>query len=117
MMDALSKYPDDLDLKFLHGVDTPLLVLAHETGHLWLTRALFRDAATTSDALLGRQLAHWSFFMNSSASFLEGNEIQDLGRWFQTTAASVRYSPLDQYLMVRRPTRSRRSSMYGASRA
>ena len=38
--------------------------------------------------------------MNSSASFLEGNEIQDLGGGrFQTTAASLRYSPLDQYLM------------------
>lgn len=100
MMDSLSKYPDDLNQKFLNGVDTPLSVLAHETGHLWLTRALFRDGATTSDALLGRQLAHWSFFANTSASFLEGNEIQDQGGGrFQTTAASVRYSPLDQYLM------------------
>ena len=100
MMDNLSKYPDDLNQKFLNGVDTPLSVLAHETGHLWLTRVIFRDGATTSDALLGRQLAHWSFFANTSASFLEGNEIQDQGGGrFQTTAASVRYSPLDQYLM------------------
>ena len=38
--------------------------------------------------------------MNSSASFLEGNEIQDLGGGqFKTTAASLRYGPLDQYLM------------------
>jgi hypothetical protein len=100
MMDTLSKYPDDLNQKFLNGVDSDLSVLAHETGHMWLTRALFRDGSTSSNALLGRQLAHWSFFMNSSASFLEGNEIQDQGGGrFQTTAASVRYSPLDQYLM------------------
>jgi hypothetical protein len=38
--------------------------------------------------------------MMSSASFLEGNEIQDLGGGqFKTTAASLRYGPLDQYLM------------------
>jgi hypothetical protein len=100
MMDSITKYPDDLNQRFLNGIDSALSVLAHETGHRWLTRALFRDGATTSDALLGRQLAHWSFFMNSGASFLEGNEIQDLGAGrFQTTAASMRYSPLDQYLM------------------
>ena len=100
MMDTIAKYPDDLTKKFLNGVDTALSVLAHETGHLWLTRVLFRDGATTSDALLGRQLAHWSFFMQSGASFLEGNEIQDQGGGrFSTTAASLRYSPLDQYLM------------------
>jgi hypothetical protein len=100
MMDSLGKYPDDLTQRFLNGVDSPLSILAHETGHRWLARALVRDGVTTSDVLLGRQLAHWSFFMNSYASFLEGNEIQDLGGGrFQTTAASVRYSPLDQYLM------------------
>ena len=100
MMDNLAKYPDDLTQKFLNGVDSALSVLAHETGHRWLARALFRDGATPSDALLGRQLAHWSFFMNSGASFLEGNEIQDQGGGrFSTTSASLRYSPLDQYLM------------------
>lgn len=100
MMDAIAKYPDDLAQRFLNGVDSVLSVLAHETGHRWLTHVLVREGATTSDVLLGRQLAHWSFFTNSSASFLEGNEIQDLGGGrFQTTAASLRYGPLDQYLM------------------
>ena len=100
MMDTLAKYPDDFARKFLNGVDSVLSILAHETGHRWLAHVLLRDGAGTTDVLLGRQLAHWSFFMNSSGSFLEGNEIQDLGGGrFQTTAASVRYGPLDQYLM------------------
>jgi len=101
MMDVITKYPEDPTTLFLAGVDSALSVLAHESGHRWLTRALFRDASgAVSDALLGRQLAHWSFFMNSSASFLEGNEIQDLGGGqFRTTGASLRYGPLDQYLM------------------
>jgi hypothetical protein len=101
MMDALTKYPEDPAVVFLADVDSTLSVLAHETGHRWLTHALFREAGgSVSDALLGRQLAHWSFLMHSSASFLEGNEIQDLGGGqFRTAGASLRYGPLDQYLM------------------
>jgi hypothetical protein len=100
MMDTVAKYPEEPAAIFLSGVDSALSILAHETGHRWLTQARFLDGGRPSDALLGRQLSHWSFFMNSSASFLEGNEIQDLGGGqFKTVAASVRYGPLDQYLM------------------
>jgi hypothetical protein len=100
MMDNISKYPADPGQIFLGGTDSALSVLAHETGHRWLTSALFLQNGAPSEALLGRQLAHWSFFMHSSASFLEGNEIQDLGGGqFKTTAASLRYGALDQYLM------------------
>jgi hypothetical protein len=100
MMDTITKYPADPATVFLGGVDSALSVLAHETGHRWLARASFLEGGALSEALLGRQQAHWSFFMNSSASFLEGNEIQDLGGGqFRTTAASLRYGPLDQYMM------------------
>jgi hypothetical protein len=99
MMDDLGKYPADLNRRFL-GADTALSVLAHEVGHRWLADALFKDGDRSSDDLLGRDGVHWNFFMNSEGSFLEGNQIQDLGAGrFQTTAAAVRYSPLDQYLM------------------
>ena len=54
--------------------------------------------------------------MNSGASFLEGNEIQDQGSGrFQTTAASLRYSPLDQYLMGLRGAEEVPSFFYVAS--
>jgi hypothetical protein len=98
-MDAISKYPDDLNRRFL-GEDSTLSVLAHEAGHRWLANALFRDGSTTSRELLGRGEVHWSFFADTDGSFLEGNDIeaQSDGR-FRTAGASLRYSALDQYLM------------------
>jgi hypothetical protein len=99
VMDRLSKYSDDPSTKVL-GESTTLAVLAHETGHRWLARLMFRDAGQPSDALLGRQRAHWSFFMDSDASVMEGNDIEDLrGGSFRTIAASQRYGRLDLYAM------------------
>jgi len=50
--------------------------------------------------LLGRQSSHWSFFLDTDASFLEGNEIieESPGR-FRTVETVSRYSRLDLYLM------------------
>ena len=98
-MDQIGKYPDDLNQRFL-GEDSALSVLAHEVGHRWLANARFRDGATTSTELLGRDDVHWSFFFDSDGSFMEGNDIatQADGR-FRTAGASLRYSALDQYLM------------------
>jgi hypothetical protein len=103
-MDSITKYPDDPERVFL-GEDSGLAVLAHEVGHRWLARALFKDGEINSHELLGRDEVHWSFFMDSDGSHLEGNDIQDLGAGqFQTVAAGVRYSALDQYLMgIRAP--------------
>jgi hypothetical protein len=99
-MDRVSKYGDAPSAK-LFGEISPLGVLAHETGHRWLARLVFRDAdRTVSDQLLGRQLAHWSFFMDSDGSVMEGNEIEDQrGGVFRTIAAPERYSRLDMYAM------------------
>jgi hypothetical protein len=104
MMDDLAKYPADPHA-IAFSPDSTLSILAHETGHRWLAQVLFRSAERNSDALLGRADVHWSFFMNSLGSYLEGNEIEDVGAGrFQTIAASTRYSPLDQYLMgIRSP--------------
>jgi hypothetical protein len=80
---------------------SPLGVLAHETAHRWLARLQFLDAdRRTSDALLGRQRAHWSFFMDSDGSVMEGNEIQALsGGQFRTATTSEKFSRLDLYAM------------------
>jgi len=76
-------------------------ILGHETGHRWLARLRFRDAqAAANGALLGRGDVHWSFFFDSDASVLEGNEIVDAGGGrFATTDIVRRFSPLDQYAM------------------
>jgi hypothetical protein len=100
VMDTIAKYPDDPMQVFL-GENSTLSVLGHEVGHRWLAYLEFRDhTGAQSEALLGRDQVHWSFFMDSDASVMEGNDIEDLGGGsFRTTAAVQRYSRLDQYAM------------------
>ena len=105
-MGPLDDYPGDPYALF-SGVPhlSMLSVLAHELGHRHLAYAWFTDPATDSfsTAILGRQLAHWSFFFHTSASVLEGNAIRDNGAEvdprFETYAAGQTFSDLDQYLM------------------
>jgi hypothetical protein len=100
VMDWVGKYPDDPAQRFL-GENNTLSVLGQEVGHRWLAYVDFRDrTGARSDALLGRDLAHWSFFFDSDASVMEGNDIEDLGGGqFRTVDAVRRFSRLDQYLM------------------
>ena len=83
--------------------------MGQEVGHRWLAFLEFRDrTGQRSDALLGRDLAHWSFFFDSDASVMEGNDIEDLGGGqFRTVDAVKRYSLLDQYAMGLVPDRAR----------
>jgi hypothetical protein len=99
-MGTLARYPDDPETTFL-GTNNTLDVLGQESGHRWLAFLHFIDEnGQSSDALLGRDLAHWSFCHNSLASDMEGNELrEDGGDRFTTIAATERYSPLDQYAM------------------
>ena len=84
--------------------DTPLSILSHEAGHLFLAYASIADPQNPSaQPMLGYQAAHWSFFFNSEASFLEGERILDRGAGvspqFVTAETVNHYAPLDQYLM------------------
>lgn len=99
-MDSIAKFPDDPSTKFL-GENNTVSVIGQEVGHRWLAYLQFSDHdRQPSNALLGRDQAHWSFFFNSDASVMEGNRIQDLGGGsFRTVAAVERYSLLDQYAM------------------
>jgi hypothetical protein len=100
VMDWIGKYPEDPQQVFL-GENSTVSVLGQEVGHRWLAFLEFRNhTGATSEALLGRDQAHWSFFLDSDASVMEGNDIEDLGGGsFRTTAAVQRYSRLDQYAM------------------
>src|SRR5262249_50871513 len=98
-MDALSKFPDDPGQKFL-GENTTLSILGQEAGHRWLAYMEFRDGSANSSELLGRDQSHWSFFFDSDASNMEGNDIADTGNGaFRTVGAVSQYSALDQYAM------------------
>ena len=83
-MGPLSQYPPSPDARVpARGTvgDTPVTVIAHEAGHLFLAYASVRDAADPlARPMLGFQSAHWFFGFNSDASLLEGNRIQDRGR-------------------------------------
>ncbi len=102
-----SQYPTDpFGIVPSRGVigDSPVTVLAHETGHLFL--ALVSVPSPTNAAfppMLGAGLAHWAFPFNSDASVLEGTRILDQGAGstprYRTTATVQQYSALDQYLM------------------
>jgi hypothetical protein len=99
VMDWLGKYPDNPAQQFL-GANNTLSVLGQEVGHRWLAFFDVRHNGEASDVLLGRGGAHWSFFFDSDASVMEGNDIQDLGGGsFVTVAAVQRFSLLDQYAM------------------
>ena len=100
----LSQYPADpngLVAARAPQHDTPLTILAHETGHLFLAFASVGSPAALP--MLGFQLAHWSFLFDSEASVLEGERIVDQGAGvspeFMTTDLAQEYAPLDQYLM------------------
>ena len=103
----LSQYPRDPNgtvSSRSSSRDTPLTIIGHEAGHLWLALASVREPANAeSRPMLGRQSAHWAFTFNSEASLLEGNRIQDDGPGasprFRTVAVTEGYAPLDQYLM------------------
>jgi hypothetical protein len=99
-MDRVGKYPPGPAGKFF-GENSTLGILAHETGHRWLTRLEFiNHNRERSDELLGRQRAHWSFFMDADGSVMEGNDIEDLGGGaFRTRTIAEKYSRLDLYAM------------------
>jgi len=99
-MDWLGKYPEDPAQKFF-GENNSLSILGQEVGHRWLAYVQFRDrTGARSGALLGRDDQHWSFFFDSDASVMEGNDIEDLGGGqFRTVDAVKRFSRLDQYVM------------------
>ena len=99
------RYPSDPNQVYM-GTNSTLGIMGQESGHRWLAFTPFYDPATgaSSTEILGRDLAHWSFFMDSAGSVMEGNNIQDLGTGqgntrFLTVGATYTYSMLDQYIM------------------
>ena len=100
-MNRLSLYPSSPTNNISGlGTNNTLDVLGQEAGHRWLAFTKFDNGSFTSDELLGRDKAHWSFFLDSDASDMEGNNWQDNGNGtFTSNEATSRYSTLDQYVM------------------
>lgn len=82
------------------GYDDLLSIMMHEMMHRWGIDVKYLDAQNQiSDRLLGRDNAHWSYFLNSNASVMYG------ALWDETTSGNFKtvdimhgLSPLDLYL-------------------
>src|ERR1035437_2357786 len=103
-MGTLDNYPLDpnaLVLLRAAAQDTPLTVLGHESGHLFLAFASIPDPVDpNARPMIGFGGAHWSFVFDSEASLDEGEQINDLGGGrFVTGAVTQGFAPLDRYLM------------------
>ncbi len=73
-----------------------------ESAHRWLVFMLFRDPRTgrISDALLGRDCAHYSNYVDTQASVHDGNAWRDNGNGtFTFIERGKRYGNLDLYGM------------------
>lgn len=73
----------------------------HEVGHRWGARVHARIEGQPSAALLGRQHAHWSYFLSSEGSALEGNVWRAAPGGFESATPEypTQFSDLDLYLM------------------
>lgn len=75
---------------------------AQELGHRFGAYVTWRDpeSGLVSDALLGRQRAHWSPWLHSGGSPLEGADLAPIGpaRFERRPVTRTRFSPLELYL-------------------
>jgi hypothetical protein len=76
-------------------------VLGHEVGHRWLASLRFQPGAgETGRELTSGDGVHWSFFADTDASVLGGNDTGALGGdRYETIDVARRFGPLDQYAM------------------
>ncbi|HSE39761.1 MAG TPA: hypothetical protein VLH08_03270 [Acidobacteriota bacterium] len=96
----IHQYPSDPDAQIPDTYTSLLQVLAHEVGHRWLSYISVQADGKNDLRILGRDNTHWSFFLDTDGSFLEGNEISKRGsNSFVTSKPFQGYSSLDLYLM------------------
>jgi hypothetical protein len=96
----IHQFPTDPNQTLPDTYTSFLQMKAHETAHRWLAYIGTELDGRFSDVILGRDSSHWSFFLNSEGSFLEGNQVQQNSRSsFTTSTPFVRFSDLDLYLM------------------
>jgi hypothetical protein len=107
MGDILHNWPDDPNANIV-GLFSAVAIVCHEQGHRWLAYVRFKNGNNVKDDLLGRDLNHWSFLLNTqSASDGNFSSIMEGNIWNETASSSFRssetaanyFSELDQYLM------------------
>jgi hypothetical protein len=105
--DAISSWPDDPNAHVV-GLFSAIKIVCHEQGHRWLSYVRYKSNRGANDNLLGRDLSHWSFLMDTRtnpegtfSSLMEGNvwSKSTASAFLSTQSAANHFSELDQYLM------------------
>ena len=89
-------------LRGQEGENLSRVVWLQEIGHRWGAFVRYDKGQGPKDDILGRDLAHWSYFMHSHNSALEGNDWNDNGDGSFSTftnASRMTFSDLDLYMM------------------
>ena len=76
-------------------------MFGQELGHAWLAFPYIDQGMGPSDVMLGRAKAHWSFYLNTGGSPVEGHRWTDTGDGTFTAEklSAYEFSDLDLYLM------------------
>jgi hypothetical protein len=77
-------------------------ILAHEAGHRWLSHPRYVEPnGARTNRLIGAGGSHWSHFVDTDGSLMEGNDYEDQGggNFRITERTSSHFSDVDQYLM------------------
>lgn len=101
MLGDVLEMPTNLrDPSYNQGVSV-LGLLGQETLHQYGAFVAYVHQGERHTDLVGRARAHWSFFLHSGGSDLEGNrwEAEPGGSWYRSGEPGGRFNQLDQYLM------------------
>ncbi len=107
MGDIVRSWIDDPNANVV-GLFSAVAITCHEQAHRWTSYVRFNTNRGVKDDLLGRDLNHWSFLMDtrtneagSFSSLMEGNAWSGAATGtFKTIESSANhFSELDQYLM------------------
>lgn len=84
--------------------DAPVVgryVFGQEFGHRWGAFCNVESDGVDPGVLLGRDVAHWSYWLDTTNSPMEGNDWTDNGdgSWTNDVSSASTYSDLDLYLM------------------
>lgn len=102
LFQSISTLPPNMTARITDNNDSTLSLIAQEFGHRWAAFVWFRDrqnGGLPSSALLGRDKSHWSFFLDTRASSMEGNKWEAINGSFFSFDETDGYCELDQYLM------------------
>ncbi len=106
-MNQIDVWPTNPEERFFSpGNNNFLTIMGQETGHRWGAFVNFVDTnGDTSNLILGRGDAHWSYYFDSDHSSLEGGNWEfDSGNLYRTLTDVDFFSELDEYLLgLRRP--------------